>query len=483
MKILARLIQVFLILTPICILGWLGVENFVPSGTFSIKHLVHDASSFMDALAPHERVSDPKKDAEGNWIQTIVADPVFFFVHPHRSFDAVDATVTFKNTNTPIVEFGALASTNPERYLLEPLQNLLIDQSTWSRTVDGDTILLQRTSTYKTIADFLAHPPSREEIATYHMNLSVPFRLPNYGASSAVQTIPVSLRGAQSIKTYLKNEPMHFVFSFMDMNRDHGSDPITIAVTDEAGRSVKNVTIEDDGNSSSNGRGSEVKIFSLDTGALPEGVYKIDIQADRDIFVRSLQTTQQKIVFLHGVYLGDEYGYHETFAPVTFWTEAKRLSVQTRHAESVQTILVGTKPVSIEVPYQLTTTRVTDPGLIPVHVSKGDVEVLADAPIAFSPAQFFRPDTIRLLPHTDLDQLHVNYVFAKYTSPIVRDGWSVATVHLDAKNLWFDQGSWKFTFSTPEIAELKSHVDIKEIDFVMKRAPMLWYEKFFASLK
>ncbi|MCX6714645.1 MAG: hypothetical protein NTX72_02435 [Candidatus Uhrbacteria bacterium] len=483
MKFLARLIQVMLILTPICILGWLGVENFVPSGTFSIQHSVHDASSFIDALAPHERVSDPKKDAEGNWIQTIVADPVFFFVHPHRSFDTVDATVTFKNTNTPLVEFGALASTNPERYILEPLQNLLIDQSTWSRTVDGEMILLQRKSTYKTIADFLAHPPSREEVATYHTDLSVPFRLANYSASNVVQTIPVSLRGAEVMKTYLKNEPIHFVFSYMDMNRDNGSDPITISVTDETGRPIISMGAEDDGNISSNAHASIVKTLALDTSSLPEGVYKIELQADRDIFVRSIQTTQQKIVFLNGVYLGDEDGYHQTFAPVTFWTEAKRLSMQTRHAASVQTVMIGSKPFSITTPYQLTTTLVTEPGLIPVHVAKGDVEVLADAPVAFSPAQYFRPDTVRLLPHTDLDQLHVNYVLAKYTPPIIRDGWTIATVHLDAQKLLLDQGSWKFTFSTPEIAEMKSSIDVKAIDLVMKRPAMLWYEKFLASIK
>ena len=479
MNIFTRIIQGILILVPIIILGWLGVQNFVPSGTFTVRHSVHDSSSFMDGLAPHDRVSLVKKDEKGNWMQTIFKDPVFFFVNPHRTFDTVDATVTFKNTDTPIVEFGALSATNPERYVLEPLQNLIIDESTWPRVVDGELILLQRTPTYKTVNDFLARPPSRDEIATYHTSLTAPFRLPNYVASTVAQTIPVSLRGSVSIKTYVKNEPLNFVFSYMDMNRDKGSDPVTVYVTNETGQPILSLGADDDGNTSSNVRGSVMKTVTIQTASLPEGVYKIDLHTGRDIFVRSIQTTQQKMVFLNGVYLGDKSGYQETFAPVRFWTEAKRLSMQTRHAESVQTVRIGSQSLLIPAPYKLTTTAIKDPGLVAVHVTKGDVEVVTDAPVAFSPAQYFRPDPVRLLPHTDLDRLHVNYILARYTSPTVQDGWSVATVPLDAHQLLLTNNRWKFTFSTPEIEELKTSVDVKSIDLVMKRAPIDWYKKLF----
>lgn len=482
MKIITRIIQIVLILIPIGILGWLGVENFVPSGTFVIKHPLNKTSSFIDALAPHERVSDLKKDADENWIQTIFGDPVFFFVHPHRSFDTVDATVTFKNAGTPIVEFGALSTINPERYILEPLQNLMIDESTWSRLVEDDMILLQRNVQYTSIQDFLEHPPSRDETATYHTDLSFPFRLSNYSPSKTSMTIPVSLRGAQGMKTYLKDEPMYFNFSYMDMNRDEGADPITIFVTDEQSRSIMTVHSEDDGNTKGNGQASSIKTLALDTIPLPEGVYKIEVQTDRDVFVRSIETTQQKLIFLNGVYLGDEDGYQKTFAPVNFVTESKRLSMQTRHADSVQTVAIGSQSLSIPAPYQLVTQVVTDPGLVSVHVTKGDVEILTDTPIAFTSAQYFRPDPVRLLPHTDLDQSHVNYILAKYTPPVEKDGWLTATVHLDAQKLFLNKGSWKFTFSTPDIAELKSSVDVKEIDLVLRRPSMEWWNKIVSLI-
>ncbi len=123
----------------------------------------------------------------------------------------------------------------------------------------------------------------------------------------------------------------------------------------------------------------------------------------------------------------------------------------------------------------------TDPGLVSGRVTKGDVEILSDAPMAFSPAQFFRPDATRLLPHTDLDQLKINYILAKYTPPTVMDGWSVATVSFDARSILLENGNWKFIFSLPEIAEFASSVDVHEVSFEMKRAPMLWYQKLFGN--
>ncbi len=44
-----------------------------------------------------------------------------------------------------------------------------------------------------------------------------------------------------------------------------------------------------------------------------------------------------------------------------------------------------------------------------------------------------------------------------------------------------ENGNWKFIFSLPEIAEFASSVDVREVSFEMKRAPMLWYQKLFGN--
>jgi len=478
MNILTRIIQAIVILIPLVVLGWLGVQNFIPSGTFVVRHSVVMPSSFIDALVPPERVTVPTKDVDGSWFQSIIGDPVFFFVHPHRQFETVDATITFRNTNTPIVEFGALASRAPEQYHLEPLQNIRIDQSTWDRTEENGLTLLQRTRTHESIEDFFLNPPSRDKIATYHSSLTFPFRLPNYVASSVLQTLSVSLRGAHTMKTYVKEEPIQMVFVYSDMNRDTGPDPFSVLVLNEQGVPVASVRAEDDGNISSDNKGSVLKTLVLKTGVLPEGVYKIDLQAHRDIFIRSIQTTQQKMIFLNGVYLGDESGYREQFSPVTFFTESKQLSMKTRHAESVQEIRIGSGKLALTAPYQLMTKMIKDPGLVSVTAEKGDVEVLSDTPIAFTPSQFFRPDPVRFLPHTNLDDLGINYILASYTPPTEKDGWLQKTISFDAQALDLNQGGWKFIFSTSDIELNHGQVDVKSVDFTFHRKPMRWYQNW-----
>ncbi len=469
MKYLTRLIQSFFIAIPVVVFAWLCNQNFVPSGEFVVRHSVHDSSPFIDGLLTNERVRPPVKDAQGNWVQELIADPVFFFVHPHIAFRSIDATVTFKNTNTPIVELGALAAKDPERYAFQPLQNLLIDQSTWPRIVEGDKILLQRTPTYKTISDFLAHPPALNEISTYHTNIQTPFRLSNYAPSSASQSIQASLRGAFQFKTYIKNETLNFTFAYTDLNRNEGSDPVVVSVFDDHNRSLASVRADDDKNTSTNARLSNMQTLNVSVPSLPEGVYKIDVRVDRDIAVRTITTTQQKMIFLNTVYLSDEDGYHATFAPVKLFTEAKRLSAQTRHAAGIQSVKIGSQTLAVTTPFQLVTHLVSDSGLVPVTVQKGDLELIMDAPVAFSSSHYFRPDPVRLFPHTDLDRLGVNYIIAEYTPPEEKDGWNVATIHLNAADILLDKGSWKFSFSTPEIAELKSSMFVKEIDLKFKK--------------
>lgn len=483
MKWIIRIIKPLIVLTPLVVFGWLFVVNVVPSGIFLIKHSVHDTSPFIDALLTSERVLPPKKDVQGIWVQKIIADPVFFFLHPHRSFDAIEATIWFQNEKTPLVELGVLAAKDPERYVLEPLQNLMIDSSTWPSIREGKMILLQRETMYKSIADFYAHPPALGEISTYHADLNLPFRLFQYSPSKSLQTIPVTLRGTQEMKTYIKNETLNWVFSFMDMNRAEGADPVTVSVYNEQGELVSQQYTDDDGDVSTRAFPSRLRTLTMTVPNLPEGVYKIVVQASRDIFVRKIVTSQQKLIFLNSVYLGDEDGYHAVFSPVTFWTEGKRLSFQTRHAAGIQSVKVGKQTLAIEFPYKLFTVLVQDAGLVSATIAKGDVEVLSDAPVAFSSSQYFRPDPVRLTPHTDFDRLRINYILARYSPPLEKNGWIAATARFQTRDLLLDQGSWKMTFSTPEIAELGASVLVKEIDVKFIRAPFGWKDFWQAIRK
>ena len=470
MKILTRLIQVVIISIPIVLLGWLVNQQFAPNGSFRVQYSVGLSSPFIDRLLPDARVNQPEQEGR-EWVEKLIGDPVFFFVHPQRQFDRAKFEIWFQNKDVKIVEFGGLARKNPEVYDLQPMQNLLIDQSNWFRLDDGETILLQRNKTFESIQEFLLNLPAPDKIAVYHTDLLLPFRLQEYKASDDLQTINVSLRGHHEFKTYINRETLFDRFEYTDMNRDEGADPIVVTVFDEQGRPVADARADDDLDLTKLGRPSRMRSLEVAVDGLEEGVYKIVFDSSRDIFIRNIKTTQNKFVVMNGVYLGDEIAYREPAQSVELFTTAKRIQAQTRHSDGVQTVHVGNKSFSIEEPYQLYTFSSESPGVIDIDVEKVDIELFVDQPIAFSAETFFNPEPNRLRYYTDMDAEGLDYVIAEYQSPEKRGGWYVANVDVDLNRLFFEtekpnltffrEGNWKFVFSLPGIVEQNASMFVK----------------------
>ncbi len=467
MTFLTRLIQLLLVAIPIAVMGWLLNLWFVPSGVFLVEHEVGDSSPFIDELKPETRVSDVYKNEQGEPVQAITEDPAFFFLHPHREefFDEVVFEVWFKNESMPIVELGGLARVNPETFTLYPLHNRLIDESSWNRIDEDGLVLLQREDTYDSLADFFADPPSRDEVAVYRTSFDVPYRIEGYQPTAAVQIIDVSLRGHHEFKTYIRDETLSFTFRYMDMNRDEGEDVVQVTVFNERNQPVAEARASDDGNTSDDAVVDQgLKELKLAAYSLPEGVYKVVMNTTRDVFFREIQTPQQKVVFLNTLFVGDEVGYREPSEGATLYTQSKRLRLQTRHAEGVQTITAGNQTLNIAQPYEWYTLTFADEGLERVVLPTGDVEIVTDGKFAFSPSQYFNPDPVSLNAYTTIEQLGVDYVLARYESPRKQGDWLVATVSFVAWDLYEEDETWKFSFSTPLIEELGAKLLIHRID-------------------
>ena len=469
--IIARIAQIIILSVPVILFSWLLRQELIPSGSFIVSRSVDEISPFIDQLLPEIRVEEVGEDTDGDLVQGIIDDPVFFFVHPHRGFDSIETQIWFKNDSVPIIEFGGLAQEQGQIYDLKPLQNLLIDDSDWSRLEKNGVTLLQREYKYETVADFLVDPPDRHEIATYHYSLTRPYIIDGYSPSSEIQEIDVSLRGFHQFKTYIKDESLNFRISYMDMNRAEGPDGFSVIVFNEAGEPVGSSHALDDKNTSDNAEPSDLNEIEINIPDLPEGVYKIELRAERDIFFRLFETTQQKVVFLNNLYLGDDIAWKDVSRPVSFWTQAKHLAFTTQHASGVQEVQIGSGDVAVDDPYERYQYNVPEDGVVKVVVPKSDMIVHTDGHIAFAPEQFFNPDPVRLREYTDLDALGVNYVIANYTSPRKQGNWTVANATFDTKKLFMDEGSWKFTFSTPSISDFDGRVDIGKIEMVWKRSP------------
>lgn len=460
-KILVRFVQGILLLIPLVVFGWLTWQELVPTGVFVVTKSQTEPSPFIDRLLPDARVDGA----------TITGDPSFFFVHPHRGFDRVDAEIQFKNKGASIVEFGGLARPEPEVYDLQPLQNTLLDELDWHHLERDGISLYQREPQFDSIADFLTNLPPRDQVGTYHYTLKQPYRLEGYRPRFIQQSIDVSLRGSHVFKTYIKNEELSFVVDYMDMNRDEGADGLEIVVFNEGGEAVGDLLVADDGNTQGNELASGLKTTTLRIPALPEGVYKVEVRTTRDVFIRRIRTPQQKIVFLNNVFLGDEVGYQPTPRPVRFFTQAKRLAFQTRHAEGVQTVSVGNDALEIERAYERYVAEVEQDGVVPVFSPVADLLIHTDGHVAFSRQQYFNPDPIRLTFHTDLDRLGINYVIADYTPPEQQGEWTVARASFDTRVLYQEEGTWKFVFSIPGIVSQEASVEVGDITMHWHRPP------------
>lgn len=460
-----RLIQLLIVSVPVALLAWLLSQELVPTGTFEVRHELTDASPFVDRLLP-----DARADLVGN----ITDDPVFFFVHPHRSFDSVGAEIWFQNDTAPIVELGALGNVEAQAYDLRPLQNLTIDRLGWIRLEKDGKVLLQRSLAYRSIDEFLASPPPVSKVATYHADIGKPFVLDGYVPTTDTQAIAVSLRGSHEFKTYVKDETLSYDFWITDMNRDVGADSVGVVVTNADGIAVGDARAPDDGDVSASSNGSSMRHVKLRIPGLPEGVYKVQLQASRDIFWRTISTTQQKLVFLNTLFLGDEVGYKDVSDPITMWTEAKHLSFATRHVEGLQNVTLGLSsgpPLAIDEPYKRFELDVTYPGVVSISTERGDLEVTADGHVAFDWKMYFNPDPVRLTDRTDLDALGVDYVYAEYVSPRKVGDWYVANAEFDASKMVLDKGAWKFAVSVPGIRAAGGTVTVKSINLTMRRPP------------
>ncbi len=328
---------------------------------------------------------------------------------------------------------------------------------------------------YDSFEAFYADPPARDKVAVYKADYQAPFRLSGYVPSSQERVIEATLRGQHEFKTYVKNETLDFRFEFMDMNRDEGADFVAVTLFDERGQPVAEARTRDDGDARGDAMASEMRQVELQVPGLSEGVYKIVMNASRDIFFRKIKTTQSKIVFLNRLYLGDEIAYRAQTRSVELWTASKQIRAQTRHAEGVQDLTRGERTFSVSEPYE-TYTFETDGKFAPIVIPKGDVEIYVDSPLSFFNDQYFQPDPLIVRPSVDFEQQGIEYVLTSYKTPNKTGDWLVQTVEFETAPLVFEKKSWKFIFSLPTIRERNGEMLIKEMNLTMIRPPFSWDE-------
>ncbi|MBI1908409.1 hypothetical protein HYS28_03260, partial [Candidatus Uhrbacteria bacterium] len=403
-----------IIATPFVVLLVLGLYHLAPSGVFSVSAGTLERSPYINRILPQERA--PESD-EGGFV-TLVADPAYFSVNlPDDDFTSVDVTLEYANRGQDILELGALTDIYAQSYDLAPVENRIIDESAWGRLASDGLVLLQRADEYASIDDFLADPPARSRIATYHADLDAPYRDPDYAPLGGTQTFDVSLRGYHKIVTYIKDEALSFTFAFMDMNRTYGPDEGVIRVWNEDGEVVAEERFSDDGNSTENQVSRPLTTVAVRGEGFDEGVYTIELSGTSDIFWRSIATTQRYATFMNRIYIGDDVGYLAAPRGTTFFTDAKHFTFETFHADSPQEVRIGRLTVPLPASHEKIQQSILDTGVISGSVPVGDIKITGEGLFAFAQSAFFNPYPARLTVHTDLAALGIDFILAEYAAP------------------------------------------------------------------
>lgn len=471
-----RIIQLFIILIPIMIFIALLWIDLCPSGIKEASLEIGDSSPYVFNILPAQRVSDIQLSDSGDPYVSIMDEPTYFSVAlPSTDFDSIEVELEFSSVNQPVIEIGGLADLYSESYQLEPLFNLELEQQTWSDVSDGQIQLLQHEHSFDSVQEFLNNLPDKSEIATYHFDLESPYRINNYRASNTNKTVDVSLRGYHKYLTYLKDEPFYLSVDYMDMNRTTGADDAVIRVRNEEDEVMFEYFIKDDGDIIEDQVSSKGTAI-IDQSNWPEGVYSVELSGTSDMFWRSITTSQQYMTFVGKIYIADDIGFLPSPRATAFYTDAKHLTFETTHADSVQTVRVDDDMLGIAQSHEKYNYTVEKSGVVYGYSSLGDVKISGDGKFAFAQSMFFNPDTVELNAYSDIDSLGVNYILTSYQSLQKSGDWNKALAEFDLASLAKIDDTVKFTISTQGLNDFQGQVDVHSITVRFIKDKMTWRE-------
>lgn len=467
--------------------GWLLFMGVAPSGRISYVYDFENSSYFIRKLTPAERVKLPENDE-----QEITGSPVYFFLKTPRRFDKAVLTLVYRDKEAnlpigsiaslsashPIIEAGVLLNKNLWRYDLKPVENRIIDQLSlvWNKTEKNGITFLQREKKYETIEDFLNNISSaqisanqRSEIALYNYNLDFEYLMPDYKLAGKETEINYPLRGDYQFYAYLKNEDLDFTFSFEDLNKNKGGDPVDLNLYYK-NKLIDSWRLDDDGIVSDSGKRSAREELNLKNSSLPEGVYKIEVRASDDIITDKIKTKQNKISFINKIWPAD--AGKENFS---IFTDAKNLSAQTINPAKLQKIKIGESELTINKTYSQFNVDISST-TSEIKLEKDDVILAGDGVFAFSEESLINPDIKKVNENFDAGGEGINYILARYVSPREENGWKIAKAEFDLIGAYREDGAYNFMISVPSLKAddgIDDGVELDEIKVELERMS-LW---------
>ncbi|MFH1233599.1 MAG: hypothetical protein V1649_03035 [Patescibacteria group bacterium] len=425
-KFFIQKLRVLLWLILISVVCFLLYQAIAPDGnavyTYDFSKQ-NKTSYFIGELKPKERLKII------NNTQSIIGEPVYFFLRTLRKFDKAKITLQYQNPDDlPLIEMGLLKDKIIWRYDLKPITNKTLNQliMAWPTVYSANgELLLEREKKYQTFEDFLKNPPLINEIATYNYNYNFKnnYILPDYQSTNQENKVSQPLRGSYQFWTYIKNENLNLEFAFSDLNKNKDNDTIELNLYYQD-KLIDNRKLDDIGAPVDDGKKIDRGKLNFDIGNLTEGVYKIELLVNDDIITDQIISKQSKLSFINRLWLA------EGTKNIELKTDSSIVNAQTINPASLQTIKVGDSDLILNKTYQQFS--VANPNAVAlIKLSKHDVILSGNGVFSFDQNSFIEPVARKVDNGLDINANGINYVIANYQQPEEAGGWQVAEAEFD----------------------------------------------------
>ena len=483
---LFRISRITVIILPFIILTVLIRKDLVLSGHLEFTYDFSQDSPVITNLFPANRLSEvfKIKDQASYW-QEINQEPVYFEARLPQQFDTAEVEVVYQNQSQNLVQLGLKTLGDEWSYDFKPLENRLLDNLDWFKLEEDRGVIWQRQKQFLSWDQFFEASGSLNGLAAYGYDLDRKFILPDYRPSSQTKIINRAIRGTHSFYTYLKNEALDFAFVIQDINRKDGPDPLNINVYNDEGEKIYTKSVRDDGLISKYDVASGKNTVSLKVLGLPEGVYRIELDCEDDIFFRSIITKQQYVTFINRLYLADSPEYSDGFvdlnySPVIIYSTIPRLGFETPHPEGLQIVGLNNQSLALEKTH---TNYFITPDSLPTYIysTKNDLKIFGRGLLAFSQDMYFNPELFELRDLAVTPE--INYLVSSYHTPAQLNGWKASKVVFDLTNADILNRKLRFALSSPELNDTDGIIKLKSIKVVLDKQPLSFNELFRKIIK
>lgn len=478
MMILTRLkkIPLYLKLRLAFSLVFIGVISFffylriVPCGRIvyekSWSDKFYSGRGFFVDFRPGDRLDLQDKNS-----LKIIAEPLYFSIFSPRQFDNAKVKIVYEDKlsiETPIVELGLLKDETAGAYDFYPIQNSFLDKLrfSWARIRASEgKIVLQKEKNYQSEDSFwrdfdgknlsTCQLDSLSCVAFYNYKVPTDFSLPSYTELYPLR-LENDLRGGHKLYIYFNDKPGNLHLSFKPNQKFKILDSLQAEVRIYRGGLLLEAK-------------KTVVPGKIDFSFSDAAVYKVEIIADDKVFIDSLESSSDRLVFNGWINFADiETG-------LNLFTNAKILSASTLETGALGSINFAGEEYFLEKTHnQITLNPKNASSINEVKSLRSDLNLSGNGVFAFNATKLFDPEIRPADRFFNPD--NYQYIVANYNFPLSHGDFKEAILDVSLAGADYKDGKYSFLISIPGLSQDKgfdsslspaNYLAIKEIKVEM----------------